>query len=95
MGKHCREHALAYLKVRVTPAARQDALAGWQADVLRMRVRAAPERGDANRAACRLVADHLGLPLGHVILAKGEASRDKLLYIEGLSEEEVRQRLAL
>ncbi len=84
---------MAYLKVRVTPGARQQRLAGWQGDVLLLRVRAAPERGRANEAACRLLAEKLGLPPGRVVLARGAASRDKLVFVEGLSEDEVRQRL--
>ena len=87
------EHLLTYLKVRVTPGAQQDALAGWQGDVLRLKVRAAPERGKANEAVCRLLADRLSLPVRQVTLTQGARSRDKLLYIEGLSDDEVRHRL--
>ena len=85
---------MAYLKIRITPGARQDGLAGWQGDVLRLRVRAPPERGRANDAACRLLAESLGLPVSDVTLARGATSRDKLVYVDGLNEEEVRQRLA-
>ncbi len=103
---------MAYLKVRVSPGAREDAVNGWQGDpstsprgggpasgggsgqaVLRVRVRAAPERGKANEAVCRLLAARLGLPPASVTLSHGPASRDKLLHIDGLTEEEVRRRL--
>ncbi|HEU4758906.1 MAG TPA: DUF167 domain-containing protein [Dehalococcoidia bacterium] len=84
---------MAYLKVRVTPAARQDALAGWAGEVLLVRVRAAPERGKANDAACRLLARELGLAAGEVTLARGAASRYKLLRVDGLSDEEIRRKL--
>jgi len=84
---------LTHLKVRVTPGAQQDALAGWQGDILRLKVRAAPERGKANEAVRRLLADRLGLPVGHVTLTQGARSRDKLLCIEGLNADEVRHRL--
>ena len=87
------EHGLAYLKVRVTAGARQDALVGWQDDVLRLRVRAAPERERANESVRRLLAANLGVPVSNVTLARGASSRDKLLFIDGLSDDEVRRRL--
>jgi len=86
-----------YLKVRVTPGARQDAILGWQDDagqaVLRLRVRAAAERDKANEAVRRLLAAALGVPLRQVTLARGTASREKLIEVEGLTEKELRQRL--
>ncbi|MEE8370228.1 MAG: DUF167 domain-containing protein [Dehalococcoidia bacterium] len=86
---------MAYLNVRVTPGARQDSVAGWRGDTLRLRVRAAPERGKATEAACQLLADCLGVPANRVSLARGATSRDKLLHIQGLSDDEVRRLLAL
>ena len=86
---------MAYLNVRVTPSARQDSVAGWRGDTLRLRVRSAPERGKATEAACRLLADRLGVPGSRVSVARGANSRDKLLHIQGLSDDEVRRLLAL
>ena len=86
-----------YLNVRVTPGARQDAVLGWLdgsgQPVLRLRVRAAAERGKANEAVRRLLAAALGLPLRQVTLARGAASREKLIQVEGLTEREVLSRL--
>ncbi len=84
---------MAYLRVRVTPGSSQDGLAGWRGDILLLRVRAAPERGKANESARRLLARKLGLPPSHVVVAQGASSRDKLFYVEGLSDEEVRRQL--
>lgn len=83
----------AYLKVRVSPGARKDEITGWHDDAVRVRVRAAPERGKANEAVCRLIAERLGLPPSAVSVKTGAASRQKLLAIEGLGDAEVRRRL--
>jgi uncharacterized protein YggU (UPF0235/DUF167 family) len=48
------------LRGRVTPGARGEGLAGWREGVLRVWAAAAPEKGKANEAICRLIARHAG-----------------------------------
>ena len=81
------------LRVRVTPGAKADEIVGWQDDVLRVRVRAAPERGKANEAVCALIASALGLPARSVVVERGHTSREKMLVIEGVTEKMLRERL--
>ena len=54
---------------------------------------AAPERGRANKALLRLLADTLGLPKTDVSLVSGHAGRDKVVELRGLGEAEVASRL--
>jgi len=82
------------LRVRVTPAAGRDGLLGWQGDLLRLSVTAPAERGKANEAALRLLADALGLPRQRLRIVRGYTSRQKVIAVEGLDEAEVRARLA-
>jgi len=81
------------LRVRVTPAAGRDGLLGWQGDLLRLSVTAPAERGRANEAALRLLADALGLPRQRLRIVRGHTSRQKVIAIEGLDEAELRARL--
>ena len=54
-----------------------------QADgVFRVRVTAAPEGGEANRAVIALLAEALGVAPSRIALVRGAASRDKLFRIE-------------
>ena len=85
---------MAYLKVRVSPGARNDTVVGWMEDVLRIRVTAPAERGKANDAVLRFIATTLGLPAAQVTLRRGGVSRNKLLYIDGMTDDEVRKRLS-
>lgn len=78
------------LKLHVTPGARQEGIAGWQGGALRLKVRARPEKGRANEAALRLVADQLGLPRAALSIVRGATSRDKVVEVDGLSEGELR-----
>ena len=81
--------------MKVSPGARDDAISGWQGDVLRIRVRAAPEAGKANEAVCRLLAHALGLPPSALAVVRGASSREKLVQIDGLDDEDVRRRIAV
>jgi uncharacterized protein YggU (UPF0235/DUF167 family) len=76
------------LRVRVTPRGGRDALDGIEAlsdgrQVLRIRVRAAPEDGAANEAVCRLIAKALGRPALAVSLRAGATARVKTLFVSG------------
>jgi uncharacterized protein (TIGR00251 family) len=84
---------MARLRVRVTPGARQEEIVGWHGGSLRVRVRARPQKGRANQAVLRLLARRLGVAPVNLSIVSGAASRDKLVEVDGLSEEEVRGRL--
>jgi uncharacterized protein len=84
---------MAYLKVRVTPGARESAIGEWRDEVLRVRVREKAEKGAANEAVARLLAKALGVPVSTVVLKRGATSREKLFELDGLSEDEMRRRL--
>ena len=79
--------------VRVTPRARRNALA-LEGGVLRAWLMAPPVEGAANAALLALLAERLTLPKRAVTLVRGEAAREKLVAIEGISAEVFRQRLA-
>ncbi len=81
---------MARLKLHLTPGARREGIGGWQGGALRLRVRARPEKGRANEAALRLLADRLGLPRAALSIIRGATSRDKLVQVDGLSEVKLR-----
>ncbi|HEV8456973.1 MAG TPA: DUF167 domain-containing protein [Methylomirabilota bacterium] len=81
------------LHVRVQPRARRNEVLGWQGRVLRVRVTAAPEAGEANRAVTELLADAFDVPRSSVELVRGGASRDKLFRVRHLSLDALRARL--
>ena len=84
---------MARLRVHVTPGAREEQIAGWHGGSLRVKVRARPEKGRANQAVLRLLARRLGVAPANLSIVHGAASRDKLVEVEGLNEEELRARL--
>jgi uncharacterized protein YggU (UPF0235/DUF167 family) len=75
------------LLVRVTPKASREgveaAVATAQGPALTVRVRAAADRGEANRATEAVVARWLGVPRSSVTVAAGARSRLKSLAVAG------------
>jgi len=79
--------------LRVSPGARRTEIVGRHGDGWKVRVTAAAERGKANAAVVRLLADTLGVQPDAVSVVAGRASRDKVVEISGLDQAEVRRRL--
>jgi uncharacterized protein YggU (UPF0235/DUF167 family) len=72
---------------RVTPKAADDRVEGFtetaQGAALKVRVRAAPEKGGANRAVEEVLARWLGLAKTRVRIAAGDKARIKTVEISG------------
>ena len=81
------------LPVKVVPGASRNCIAGWLGEALRVRVMASPERGKANTAVERIIADALGVPNDAVNIVRGSTSPRKIVEIAGLAEPEIRSRL--
>jgi len=69
------------LKLRVKAGGRRDALLGTHGGALKLSVRAAPEKGKANRAVIALLAEELGIPVASIELVSGAASPDKVVEL--------------
>ncbi len=77
---------MGYLTVRVMSSARENRIDGWYGHALRVRVSAPPEKGKANEAVIRLLAELLEVQPSRIRVARGAASRDKLLEVEGIED---------
>jgi uncharacterized protein YggU (UPF0235/DUF167 family) len=74
--------------LRVTPRGGRDDIDGVETlangrSVVKMRVRAIAEGGEANRAVTELLAKALGVPKGKVRVLSGVTSRLKQIAIDG------------
>jgi uncharacterized protein (TIGR00251 family) len=78
--------------IRVTPRARRNALM-LEGATVRAWLTAPPVDGAANAALVALLAERLGIPKRAVTLLRGETAREKIVAIEGVSAETLRQRL--
>jgi hypothetical protein len=81
------------LAVKVVPGAARDSIAEWLDGTLKVRVRAQPEKGRANAALVKLLATHLSVAVRQVRIASGKTASRKIVEVDGLTHEEVFQRL--
>ncbi len=74
--------------LRVTPRGGRDGIDGIETladgrSVVKIRVRAIADGGEANRAVTELLAKALGVPKAHVRLLSGATSRLKQVAVDG------------
>jgi uncharacterized protein len=81
------------LRLRVAPGAGRTGIVGRHGDAWKLRVASPPERGRANAAVLRLLAEALDVPERSLVLVSGHASRDKVVELRGLAQDEAERRL--
>ena len=81
------------LKVQVQTRASRDEVVGPHGDALKVLITAAPVAGAANKHLLKFLAKRLKIPQSQLSLKSGATSRAKSIEIEGMSADEVRQRL--
>ncbi len=83
-----------YLQVKLQPRASRSQIGTPLGDELRIKVTAPPVDAAANQALLELLAQTLRCSKGAVQLVRGHTSRHKLVYVRGVTTEQVEQRLS-
>ena len=83
----------ARILLRVYPDAPKNEVVGFSGGVLRIRIAAPPVRDKANKELMAFFSQMLGVNKTALTIIHGRASKNKLLAIEGLSQEQVMKRL--
>ena len=84
---------MATLRFHIVPNTKIDKVMGAHGAAIKINLRAPAVEGKANAALRSFLAEELKISEREIVLERGEKSRDKLIRIEGLSDEEVRRRL--
>ena len=81
------------LRFHIVPNAKIDKVAGQHGGAIKIRLCASAREGKANAALRCFLADQLNISKSAVVLEHGQRSRDKVIRIDGMSEQDVRSRL--
>lgn len=77
------------LTVRVVPRAARSEVQGIHGDALKIRLRAPPVEGKANRALIEFLAETLGVSKSAVEILTGDTSRNKRVLVRGVSLQQI------
>jgi len=84
---------MATLRFHIVPNAKIDKIVGEHAGAIKIKLRAPAIAGKANTALRTFLAKELKVPKRVIVLERGQRSREKVIRIDGLTEEEVLRRL--
>jgi uncharacterized protein (TIGR00251 family) len=90
--KHKPEES-ATLSVRIQPRASRNGIVPMEGGGLKIRLTAPPVDGAANEALVRFLADSFSLPISQVEIVTGHTSRDKIIRITGIGQEQAEKAL--
>ncbi len=82
-----------YLRVRLQPRASRNEIGESLGDELKVRVTAPPVDSAANQALLDLLRDRLGCSRQAIQLVKGQTSRQKTIFLHGLTPAYVKEKL--
>jgi uncharacterized protein (TIGR00251 family) len=81
------------LKVYLQPRSSKNKIVGPYRDGIKVRVTAAPMEGKANEVLLKFLAKESGVAPSSVEIVKGHRSREKLIRIAALPDQELKRRL--
>ncbi len=82
------------LNIKAIPSSSKDCIAGWLEDTLKIKVKAPPEKGKANKAIIKVLEKSLELPKGSIDITSGATSSRKVIEING-SDDDINKKLAV
>lgn len=77
------------IRVRAQPGARRNGVTGVREGELCVAVTAPPDRGRANDAIVKVLAEVIGVPRSRVKILSGETNRHKRVMVDGVAVEGV------
>jgi len=79
----------------VQPRAKRTEVMGWHDHAIKIRLRAPPVDGAANKELIRFIAERLGVQRSAVHIVSGQTSRRKRLLLDNTSKTQALQALQL
>ena len=83
---------MAQLQVKITPSSSKNTFLSWRGDELKVALQAPPEKGKANQALIKFMAQSLGLTEAQIEITRGHTQAHKVLNLD-ISLEDLQARL--
>ena len=83
------------LQIKVIPSSSKDCIAGWLQDTLKVKVKAPPDKGKANKAVIKTLEKTLELPKGSITIISGTTSTRKTIELDGVDENSINKKLSV
>ena len=80
-------------KIKVIPSSSKDCVAGWLKDTLKVKVKAPPEKGKANKAVIKVLEKSLDLAKGSIKITGGTTSSRKIIEIKCSNDDVINKKL--
>ncbi|NGX41112.1 MAG: hypothetical protein KR126chlam4_00948 [Candidatus Anoxychlamydiales bacterium] len=79
------------IKVKIIPKSKVNQIISFEEDTLKIRIKASPEKGKANKELIRFIAKSLSIAQNRISIVSGHTSRLKKLQIGGISKKDFTQ----
>jgi uncharacterized protein (TIGR00251 family) len=83
------------LNVKVTPNASRNEIMGLTDGTWRIKIAAAPDKGKANKELIEFFSKRLGIKKSSISILKGQTSHNKVVAINGITQEEIVKRFGV
>lgn len=83
------------IRVKIIPSASRNAITGFHADELVVKIAAPPEKGKANACLAAFLAKQVGVRKNAVTITSGQTSPVKRIAIAGITAATLQERLGL
>lgn len=79
------------ITVKVIPRSHKNSIVSYENGILKIRLHAIPEKGQANEELIEFLADVFNLPKSSITIIRGHTSRIKHVEIKRLTEAELKK----
>ncbi len=94
-GNGAKDENSVTFKVKVLPRSSSNSIEGMENGEWKVKLTAPPVEGAANTALIHYLSDVLDVPRRFVTIIGGQSSRSKLVRVDGLTEEQIKQKLGI
>lgn len=81
--------------LKITPHASKNQFIAWEGDILRLKIRGVPEKGEVNAELISFLSSVLKIPKSSIEIVSGQTSRIKKVKIQDISKDELYKKFSI